>query len=263
MKLELGDIQETMLIPLVIKANETMRKHARIHDPKAVEIVKTLGINRGEFDRFMSHEGVVARTIMFDEAVNALIRKYPDCTCVNLGCGLDDRFSRVDNGKIFWYDIDLPDVIRVREKVFQDTERRRMISGSALEKDWISEIRKAEVTLVIVEGVFMYFTEEEVKTVLNLLTEGFSGLYLVCELMSRAVTGHSRRHDTVSRTNASFRWGVNDGSEVSALCKKLVLLREESFNREMKKYSLRAKAFAAFPLTRKLNNRIAIFEKKP
>lgn len=42
MELELGDVQTTALIPLVIKATETMRKNARIKDEKAVEIINVL-----------------------------------------------------------------------------------------------------------------------------------------------------------------------------------------------------------------------------
>lgn len=41
-KQHLGDVQETALIPLAIRANETERKTARIHDDKAVEIIRNL-----------------------------------------------------------------------------------------------------------------------------------------------------------------------------------------------------------------------------
>lgn len=40
MNIQLGKVQETMLIPLAIKANETLRKNPRIKDEKAVEIVQ-------------------------------------------------------------------------------------------------------------------------------------------------------------------------------------------------------------------------------
>jgi O-methyltransferase involved in polyketide biosynthesis len=59
-------------------------------------------------DPFLSHEGVVARTIMFADALRGLIARYPDALCVNLGCGFDDKFSQVDNGQIERFDVDLP-----------------------------------------------------------------------------------------------------------------------------------------------------------
>jgi O-methyltransferase involved in polyketide biosynthesis len=51
---------------------------------------------------------VVARTIMFAETLRGLIARYPDALCINLGCGFDDKFSQVDNGRIEWFDVDLP-----------------------------------------------------------------------------------------------------------------------------------------------------------
>ena len=39
--LQLGAIQETMLIPVTIKATETQRKNARIKDYIAVKILET------------------------------------------------------------------------------------------------------------------------------------------------------------------------------------------------------------------------------
>lgn len=135
MDLQLGDVQETALIPLAVRANETKRENARIHDEKAVEIIETLAVDTRAIDKFMSHEGVVARTIMFDKTLNELLEKYPDTVCINIGCGLDDRFSRVDNGKVRWFNVDLPDSIEVRKKVFAEMERESMLAGNILETD--------------------------------------------------------------------------------------------------------------------------------
>ena len=74
-KQHLGDVQETALIPLAIRANETERKTARIHDDKAVEIIRELDVDAEKLDQFFSHEGVIARTILFDETVKKTIEK--------------------------------------------------------------------------------------------------------------------------------------------------------------------------------------------
>ena len=126
----LGDVQETALIPLAIRANETERKMARIHDDKAVEIIRELDVDTEKLNRFFSHEGFIARTILFDETVKKLLRKYLDAVCINIGCGLDDRFSRVDNGKIRWFNVDLPDSIEMRKKFFYETEREHMLAAN-------------------------------------------------------------------------------------------------------------------------------------
>ena len=145
MDLQFGDIQETALITLAIRASETARPNARIRDQKAKEIIDTLGVDVSKFDPFMSHEGVVARTIMYRDKLKELISKYPDAVCINLGCGFDDKFSQVDNGTIRWFDVDLPDQIAVRRKVYEDQERCIMMDGDALDGTWTKNIPKSKM----------------------------------------------------------------------------------------------------------------------
>lgn len=143
MDLQLGDVGVTALIPLSNRASETLRKHPRVKDEKAVEIIKMLKIDTKDYDKMVTHECVIARTIMFDNAVEKLLKKYPDAVCVNMGCGLDNRFQRVDNGRITWFDVDLPDSIGIRKRVYEETERRRMIGASVIDTDWIEVVKTA------------------------------------------------------------------------------------------------------------------------
>lgn len=257
MELQLGDIQETALIPLAIRANETRRENERIHDEKAVKIINALEIDRKDLDKFFSHEGVVARTIMFDNTVKKLLVKYPGAVCVNIGCGLDDRFSRVDNGSIRWFHVDLPDSIAVRKMFFQETERERMISGDILKTGWTKNIPKDHVVIVIAEGLLMYFTKDQVKTILNNITDAFGRGFLLAELMHPKMM-REKMHDTVKHTNARFGWGTRTGKELSELNPKLVLIKESSFWEEMKKHTLAGKIGSVF--AKDLNNRLAVYK---
>ncbi len=78
MELQLGDVQTTALIPLAVKANETMRPNARIKDEKAVQIIKALNIDTSKYDKFLSHEGVIARTIMLDRQLKDILEQIRD-----------------------------------------------------------------------------------------------------------------------------------------------------------------------------------------
>lgn len=51
MELKFGDIQETALITLAIRASETARPNPRIRDPKAKEIIDTLGVDVSDLIR--------------------------------------------------------------------------------------------------------------------------------------------------------------------------------------------------------------------
>lgn len=262
MDLQLGDIQKTALIPLVIRANETKRKNARIRDKKALEILgaletTALKIDAKRFDSFFSHEGVVARTILFDTAVRNLLETYPSAVCINLGCGLDDRFSRVDNGKCSWFNIDLPDSIAVRRNFFSETQRERMISGDILTPGWTEGIPANRIAIVIAEGLLMYFSRAQVKAILNNITGAFCGGFFLAELMHPKMM-NEKMHDTVRHTNAKFGWGTKSGKELLELDKNLELVEEISFWQEAKKHTLAGKIGSV--LLKNLNNRLAVYK---
>lgn len=263
MNLKLGDVQTTALIPLAIKASETMRPKARIKDEKAVEIIRALNVDPAPYDKFMSHEGVVARTIMLDRQLKGIIKKAPDTVVVNLGAGFDNRFSRVDNGKIHWFDLDLPDAIAVRKKVFPDQERVTMFAASALESDWCAEVQKVLAgrkakPVFLAEGLFMYFTLDQIKTLLLVLRDNFpEGGTLIAEQNNKLMQKNEKYHDTVKTTNAHFVSGTDSAQEIADLVEGIRLVEEHSFNEEMKKYSIRGKLFAL--LLPKMNNRWATF----
>ncbi len=257
MNLEFGDIQETALVTLAIRASETAREHPRIQDFKAKEIIDTLGVDVSKYDPFLSHEGVVARTILFRDKLKELIAQYPDAVCINLGCGFDDKFPTVDNGRIQWFDVDLADQNAVRRKCFEDRERCTMMEGDALDGFWTKNLPKAEMYIVVVEGVLEYFSKEQVKTCLNMLCDCLPHGYLLSELHSPFLEKHGSHHDAIKHTNATFGWGTKSGKEYLELEPRLTYLSEVSYNEEMKKYSLRGKLFAL--VGKNINNRMAVY----
>ncbi len=258
MNLQFGDVQETALITLAIRASETARPNARIKDYMAKEIIDALDVDVSKFDPFLSHEGVVARTIMFREQIKDILREYPDAVGINLGCGFDDKFSQVDNGTVEWFDVDLPDQIAVRRKVFEDRERCTMLDGSALEGGWTAALPKGRMNIVVMEGVMEYFSKEQVKTCLNMLCDNFEHGYLLVELHSPFLEKNGKHHDAVKHTNASFGWGTRSGRDYLELEPRLTYVSETSYNEEMKKYSIRGKLFAI--IGKNLNNRLAVFK---
>lgn len=264
MELRLGDVQTTALIPLAVKANETLRENARIKDEKAVEIIRALKIDTKPYDKFMSHEGVIARTIMLDRQLKGIIKKHPDTVVVNVGAGFDNRFSRVDNGRIIWFDLDLPDSIAARKKAFPQQERVTMIAGNALEEEWCGQVKESLIgrkskPVFIAEGLFMYLTLEQIRTFLEVLKNNFpDGGILIAEQNCKAMQKSEKHHDTVRNTNAHFRSGTDSGQEIADLTDGIKLVAEHSFNEEMKKYSIRGKLFAL--LLPKMNDRWATFK---
>ncbi len=263
MDIKLGDIQTTALIPLAIKANETVRRKPRIRDEKAVEIIETLGIDTAQYDKFLSHEGVVARTIMLDRQLADIISKNPDAVIVSIAAGFDSRFSRLDNSRIRWFDLDLPDAIEVRKKVFPEQDRVTVIAGNALDPAWCVPVKEAlkgstAKPVFFAEGLFMYLTFDEIRTLLNILRDNFpEGGTLIAELNSKFAQKNDKHHDTVKNTNARFVSGSDNAQEIADLTDGIRVVEEHSFNEEMTKHSIRAKMFAL--LLPNVNDRWATF----
>lgn len=263
MELSLGDVQTTALIPVAIKANETKRANARICDNMAVKIIDDLKLDTAPFDKFLSHEGVIARTIMLDRWLKDFIEKNPETTVVNLGAGFDSRFSRVDNGKIAWFDVDFPDIINARSKIFPEQDRVTLIASNILTDSWVGcvqetvQLKKGPVVF-IAEGLFMYLSMEEITTLFQVLKNAFDSGILVAEQNCPLMMKNQKHHDTVKNTNAVFKSGTKSAKELEGLVKGIKLLEEHSFNEEMKKYSIRAKIFAA--LLPGVNDRWAWFQ---
>ncbi len=263
MDLKLGDVQTTALIPVAIKANETKRKNARIKDFKAVEIIEKTGIDTKPYDKFFSHEGVVARTIMMDRQLKGIIEKNPETVVVNVAAGFDDRFSRVDNGKILWFDLDLPDSIEVRKKFFEEKDRVTMIAGDALKNSWCNIVKEKIDSsckpVIIAEGLFMYFTLEQITAFLTLIKENFpNGGLLVAEQNPKMLANNTDKHDVVKNTNAKFLSGTDSAQEIADLVNGFMVIEEHSFHEETRKHTIRGKIFAC--LMPKMNNRWATFE---
>ncbi len=260
--LKLGDVETTALIPVAIKASESLRKNARVYDDVAVKMVQSLAIDTKAYDKFMSHEGVIARTVMLDRMVQTFVKEHPDAVVVNMAAGFDNRFKRVDNGRITWFDLDLPDTIILRKKVFEERDRVTMIAGDVLNDDWCATVRKAveaknSEMLFLAEGLLMYLTLEEIGTMLHILKKNFPNGTLFAEQNSPLLVKNQKYHDTVKNTKAVFRSGTKKASELCALCEGIKCVEEHSFNEEMKKHSIRGKLFAfLFP---SLNDRWATF----
>lgn len=260
MLIKLDGVMETLLITLYIRAKDAKSDNPVVNDKKAAEIVSKLDYDFSKFDKgIMSYYGVIARVKMMDDCARKFIDKNPDCVVVSVGCGLDTRFSRIDNGKIEWYNLDFPEVIENRKLFFEKNPRVRDIPKSALDSSWTRDVEtNGKPLLIISEGVLMYFHEDEVAKVLEILTDGFDSFEAQFDLLYKGMVNKGKVHDTIKNTNAQFNWGVKDGSEVVKLCPSLKQTGLINFTDEMKHLLPGIKKLLT-PIMYLTNNRLGIY----
>ena len=98
-KPELNGVAETMLLTFYARAQYSRSPRHAFYDAKAVELVERLDYDFSKASRDVAMgSGTIARTIVFDELVQAFLQKHPDATVVNIACGLDTRVYRMDSG---------------------------------------------------------------------------------------------------------------------------------------------------------------------
>ena len=119
-------IQETMLGPLWARAKYSKLYPDLLNDIKAIEIIENLDYDFSEIQKYLGEWrglGLMARAKNFDTTLKRYIEIHPLATVVNIGAGLDTSFFRLDNGKIKWYDLDLPQAIEFRKTVLSESTR--------------------------------------------------------------------------------------------------------------------------------------------
>lgn len=188
-KIELQGVEETMLIPLWGRARETRRADALFRDPRAVEMVEAIDYDFARFERYdlarMLEPVIAVRTELLDRAVAAFLARHPDATVINLGAGLDTRFFRLDNGRVTWFEVDLPRSMALRKRLIPEGDRHPYVTGSVLETDWLDAIGQPKgPVLIVAEGLFMYLKEPELRTLVARLAERFPGAELLFETNS-------------------------------------------------------------------------------
>ncbi|MEM8545777.1 MAG: class I SAM-dependent methyltransferase [Cyanobacteria bacterium P01_H01_bin.119] len=229
---KLTGVPETLMITLYARFIETQRPSPILRDPKAVEIAEQVDYDFAKYSKgWASQLGCVVRAKEFDRVAQDFIRAYPDGTVVNLGSGLCTRFTRVDNGQIRWYEVDFPEVLELRRQFFEESDRYRLIAQSILDFTWIDQIERspAQPILIILEGVTPYLNEADNREIIRQIGARLAPADIIFDVLSRKSAENSERHDTVSKTDAKFKWGIDDAKALETWAPGITLTDEVLF----------------------------------
>ncbi|MFW9803750.1 MAG: class I SAM-dependent methyltransferase [Candidatus Thorarchaeota archaeon] len=180
-------LQSTMVGPLWARAKYSQLYPELLKDDQAVDLIEQVKRKHtGSQDDFDVLEEFIdellglafaIRARTFDDTIAAFLQSKPHATIVNLGCGLDTTFSRVDNGTLHWFDLDLPDAIDYRRQLIPETSRSKYIAKSIFDFSWMEDIgfNYADGLLMIAGGLFAYFDEEDVSQFFRTIAQRFPG----------------------------------------------------------------------------------------
>jgi O-methyltransferase involved in polyketide biosynthesis len=162
-------------------------------------------------------QSLVERVSSIDRIINNYILINQDSTVINIACGFDTRYWRLDRRDCTYIELDLPEVIDQKNELLGDQINYKMISSSVLNFDWIDEVTKEGNSnfVLVMEGLLMYFEEEDVKKLLGAISERFSNSLLVTDALDKKLTEglYKKIGDWSSKLLLGFELGWNFGFE--------------------------------------------------
>lgn len=180
-KIEKNSVQETLMIPLMGRVIAQRKFPNLINDPTAEEIIKKIDYDFSSQEKKMtSIFGVYGalevsqREYDLEWEIKDYLKSNPKASVVNLGCGLDDLFNRVNNGECRGFNIDFEDVITARNELLPPLDNEKNIIHNINDTEWFSEIPHENGVIFVGLGLFYYFTFDEVKSLFTKMTEHFT-----------------------------------------------------------------------------------------
>jgi len=229
-------VSETLFLPLYALALESRRPNPVMVDDGAVQLTQRLNETFASSDTRLFRRlakgrlphglltTVSLRIRQYDRFVADFLEREPDGIVVNMGCGLDDRRRRVDNGRVRWYDLDLPEVIELRRRFLSESERMHFIASSVLDHAWLSQLpdEPGHRFLFLAEGLFMYLPADGVRALVVALRERFPGAELIAEFANSKIVktmqspwgrGKFKRQFSLS-DDVVYQFGLNESQEL-------------------------------------------------
>ena len=212
-RIDLTGVPETMLWPLWNRAAEARRKDRLIDDPLSAELVDRIDYDfRRSFGRPNAYYAVRAR-VSDDVIRDYLKRKGSQAVVVALGEGLETQLWRIDGSASKWISVDVPEAVAVRKRLLPTSDSQSYIACSALDEDWMDAVTPGTAPLITAAGLFMYFEERDVRTLLSRIADRFPGAELFFDAIPPYFSKKTIKGLKLTKhyTTPPMPWGIRIG----------------------------------------------------
>ncbi|MCA0011013.1 class I SAM-dependent methyltransferase [Mesorhizobium sp. B292B1B] len=227
-KVNLAGAKETLLMTLYGKALESRMPHSLLGDRFADEAVRKIDydFSRLKVDKNLGI-GLAIRAKTLDVRVEEFLARNPGAIVLHLGCGLDTRIFRVGPPPgVDWFDVDYPEVIELRRKLYPPRDRYRLIASSVTEPDWLVEVPRNRPAIVVAEGLTPYLPAEEGFRLFSRLVIHLAGGDLIFDAYSGFGLKLLRLNPAVKATGAEVHWAIEDPHELELAVPKLRFIED-------------------------------------
>ena len=205
----MNNVNKTLYIPLYGKAYVS-RKGIILHDTKAEEIWAAEGFPlKGKSRSKWLAYYMGMRSAVFDRWLKAQMEADPSAVILHIGCGMDSRCLRVGTQGHLWFDIDFPDVIAERKRYYSESTEYRMLDADVRSVDWLSQIPSGKA-IVVMEGVSMYLTPEELRQTMAQIASRFASVSLMMDCYTEFAAKASKVKNPINDVGVTRVYGMDD-----------------------------------------------------
>ncbi len=246
--MNLSDVSKTAIVTLRSRVIESEKIRHMIADPMARFCLdKILSLASGQ-----DHEQILKRKLSsvltlhialrarkYDSIVNRYITENPGCIVINLGCGFDTRYWRINNRDCEYIELDLPEVIELKKDILGEKLCYELLGISVLDTSWIDLITKKSVRniLLAAEGLFMYLEKKDVIDLFRVFATRFFRSQMVLEVVTEKYTrGFWKRMAEIKmnrelglKAGSSYNFGIKDAHELETFADGIKVIDEWSY----------------------------------
>ncbi len=206
----MNSVNKTLYIPLYGKSYVSKRGNF-LDDKKAEEIWEAEGFalkGKSKSKWLAYYMGI--RSAVFDEWIKQQMTEMQDAVVIHIGCGLDSRVIRVGTENHKWYDMDFSEVIEERKKYYTDTNTYKMITGDARDCKWLTTIKENYSAIVVMEGVSMYLTVEDMQNLTDNLCTHFEKIALLLDCYTSFGAKISKYGNPINDVGVNEVYGIDN-----------------------------------------------------
>lgn len=184
----LSGVSKTAILTLRARADEHKLRDRLFEDPLAVKWYAEV-----EWPVELSHwynswvqTKLVFRVDQIDRCLKKRLAELSGATVVELGCGLSTRYYRMSAASSArWIDLDLPDMIKLREALGVGGDDHRHVASSVLEYSWFDTIEEKDARKIvfIAEGLFYYLPRADVERLFQELRRRFAHATIIFDVI--------------------------------------------------------------------------------
>ena len=150
----------------------------------------------------------------------------------------------------------------IRSRFLEENGPVYQIAKSATDPSYTVDIEyHGEPVLVVIEGLTMYLTEQDVRKMFEIIDQTFTQAKVLVEVMAPFVVKHMKEK-SIEGSRAKFIWGVKSGKAFQSVTPSFRSERDISLVEGMKEFASIYKVLGKIPSVRNFSNKILVLNKR-